>query len=414
MLSKLRRRFRGGVAAELPFAPDNTVFYDLSEFVAGPLLTGIQRVAHRLWREWPSDPQLVLGFIGADGAPRHLPEEFGRTLKAYFEGSSSDRHDAVRAILSCARGAQPIPAEDFQRFLRYLIAEAFHNPVRVQFYRRLAEASAKRMHAVVYDALVHLHPEFFPPGATEQLDPYIGLLRLIPNLHFISKSARSDYCAQVLGRDLPTYRVLGLGCDSLGRASPHFDPGRRRFTCLGTIEPRKNHRAILAAFERLWRDGVDADLAFVGKLGWTTREPGWRPYELESELERLARATPRFRWERELGDRELSRCIVDSRATLYVSEHEGFGLPPVESLALGVPTVVSMRLPSLAEAPELGQIRLAEVTAATIADAVQLLCSDDFAEAKAVEIAGLRLPGWSDIARGLHRALTSSNQPSEA
>src|SRR5579864_8301842 len=320
VLTKFRRWFNRSVDAEPLLSPDKSVFYDLSEFAAGPLLTGIQRVAYRLWREWPGGPSLVPGMIGADGVPRRLSAEFGRAMQTYFEGPSSEREDATRAILGNAQTALPIAAEDFRRFARYLTAEAFHNPVRVNFYRELAAVSAERIHAVVYDALVVLHPEFFPPGAAEQLRSYVTLLRAIPNLHFISRAAMNDYCAQVLGRSLSSYRVLGLGGDSLGRAAPHFLPGRCRFTCVATVEPRKNHRAVLAAFDALWREGRDVELLFVGKLGWTTREPGWRPYELEGDLERLTRANPRFRWERELGDPALRQCMIESRATIYASE----------------------------------------------------------------------------------------------
>ena len=39
--------------------------------------------------------------------------------------------------------------------------------------------------------------------------------------------------------------------------------------------------------------------------------------------------------------------MLDSWATIYISEAEGFGLPPVESLWLGTPVVASAAIPSL-------------------------------------------------------------------
>src|SRR5579864_2125586 len=114
------------------------------------------------------------------------------------------------------------------------------------------------------------------------------------------------------------------------------------------------------------------------------------------------------RRERELGDPALRQCMIESRATIYASEHEGFGLPPVESLSLGIPTIVSARLPAVAELPELGQVRLAAVTPQSIAEAVRLLCDDELAARKTAEIAELRLPGWADIARGLHCVMTET------
>ena len=43
---------------------------------------------------------------------------------------------------------------------------------------------------------------------------------------------------------------------------------RLTFLMVGTVEPRKGHAQSLAAFEELWRGGVDANLVIVGKPGW--------------------------------------------------------------------------------------------------------------------------------------------------
>ena len=76
---------------------------------------------------------------------------------------------------------------------------------------------------------------------------------------------------------------------------------------------------------------------------------------------------------------------------------EGYGIPPLESLALGVPVVVTDGLPSIAMLEPHGQIRLPQPTSAAIVQAVRDLLDDDFARRKYEEIRRLRLPTWAEM-----------------
>jgi glycosyltransferase involved in cell wall biosynthesis len=103
----------------------------------------------------------------------------------------------------------------------------------------------------------------------------------------------------------------------------------------GTREPRKN-LARLAEAHGLAR-GRDPDLGalvLVGPTGWGGPEP--------EGVVTLGRV-----------ERPLLRGLVrDARALAYVPLAEGFGLPPVEALALGTPVVASATTPSVADNPE--------------------------------------------------------------
>ena len=177
---------------------------------------------------------------------------------------------------------------------------------------------------------------------------------------------------------------------------PSFDQTCRRFTVVGTLEPRKNHRAVLDAFERLWNDGVNAELVFAGKLGWLTEDDRQR-------IARLGESNLRFRWCDALGDEEMVRIIRGSRATIYPALDEGYGLPPVESLALGVPVIVPDQMPSTAMLPPEGQLRMRMPTSESIRQAVEAMLDDRLAARKTEEICRLKLPNWSAMAASVER-----------
>jgi glycosyltransferase involved in cell wall biosynthesis len=101
----------------------------------------------------------------------------------------------------------------------------------------------------------------------------------------------------------------------------------------GTLEPRKNLGTLLRAWEA-WRqaDPTAPPLLLVGPYGWKSEE-------LVGEIERLGASGLRYlgRVERQ----RLLQVMQGAAVFAYPSLYEGFGLPPLEALACGVPTVVS-------------------------------------------------------------------------
>jgi alpha-1,3-rhamnosyl/mannosyltransferase len=121
------------------------------------------------------------------------------------------------------------------------------------------------------------------------------------------------------------------GDDDLARHRRRLGLPDRYVLFVGTIEPRKNLETLLDAFERL-ADPVTS-LVVAGRLGW-----GYR--DLLAKLEKLERDGRAQR----LGFvPQADLPWVYRAATLFVSPslYEGFGFPPLEALASGVPVIAS-------------------------------------------------------------------------
>jgi len=105
---------------------------------------------------------------------------------------------------------------------------------------------------------------------------------------------------------------------------------------VGTIEPRKNVVHALAAYALLpatLRKRYPLVVAGVG---------GWRAAGLERKLRALANAG-QIRMLGHVPHRHLPNLYAGAAAFLYPSHYEGFGLPPLEAMASGVPALVSDR-----------------------------------------------------------------------
>jgi glycosyltransferase involved in cell wall biosynthesis len=136
---------------------------------------------------------------------------------------------------------------------------------------------------------------------------------------------------------------------------------------VGTLEPRKNVGAVLDAWESLAAEDPNTPpLVLVGGYGWGSQH-------LVRRIETLAPHGVRF-----LGhvDRaHLVRVFQGARVFVYPSLYEGFGLPPAEAMACGVPAVVS-DASSLPEVVGDAGIRVPPADTGALALAIQGLLRD--------------------------------------
>jgi glycosyltransferase involved in cell wall biosynthesis len=163
---------------------------------------------------------------------------------------------------------------------------------------------------------------------------------------------------------------------------------------VGTIEPRKNVDGLLRAFHHLRsKYGVnDTALVIAGGSGWLYNETLALIHELQ--LEKSVFLVGR------IGDEELHKLYVAARCHVHAAHYEGFGLPPLEAMACGTPTIVS-NVSSLPEVVGDAAILVDPANWEEIAVAIQRLLSDDQLHAQMREkgLQRARYFSWESAAR---------------
>lgn len=103
---------------------------------------------------------------------------------------------------------------------------------------------------------------------------------------------------------------------------------------VGTVEPRKNQRRLAEAYARYLRlGGAQMPLVFAGGKGWLMED--FQKHLIELGIQSDVVMTGYVR------DEELIWLYRNCYANLYPSLFEGFGLPVLEGMQFGAPTVTT-------------------------------------------------------------------------
>lgn len=187
----------------------------------------------------------------------------------------------------------------------------------------------------------------YPETVTEESRRYYGqvgrAVRSAQRTIVVSESTAHDLAELVEDVPLERVRVIHNGLDesflapgdlgSTARVRARWSLDRPYVMYLGTLEPRKNLPTLLRAFVAVRERHPDLLLALVGRRGWLDGP-------IFETIEQL-RLRDAVRAIQDAEHADLVPLLDGATAFAYPSLYEGFGLPPLEALARGVPTVVA-------------------------------------------------------------------------
>lgn len=312
------------------------VVVDVAHTARTGLATGIQRVTRETVRRWAGTHDLRL--VGwADGLRALRPLDPAERRQALTGAGGSLAPGEQRTV-----GTVVVPWQG--TFLLPELAPERERTLRLMALSRYAQC---RTATIGYDCVPISSAETTDLGVSEAFAGYLAAARHFDRVATISAAAATEYrgwrtmlkAIGVAGPDiravpLPTERVVPTANDC-ARARARFLVGDLPLLlCVGTHEPRKNHVALLHAAETAWRAGHRFSLSFIGGHSWSSD----RFVNILATLQAAGRPVDDHR---DVDDGTLWGAYSLSRAVVFPSLHEGFGLPVAEALAVGTPVVTS-------------------------------------------------------------------------
>jgi glycosyltransferase involved in cell wall biosynthesis len=183
-----------------------------------------------------------------------------------------------------------------------------------------------------------LSPLHFPELCEPETRVYPDLIRRAVRggawVHTDSEFVAAEV-VEAFGARPERVRAVPPGIPPLAPPGPRPDlgPFERYVLAVGTVEPRKDYPGLVRAFDRLAGDRPDVGLVIVGADAWGSSQ--FRDaVEGSAFRDRISR--PGY-----LNEPELSAVLHGAAVLAYPSRYEGFGFPPLQAMAAGVPVVAT-------------------------------------------------------------------------
>lgn len=264
----------------------------------------------------------------------------------------------------------------------------------------IAAFSVKKV-VTLHDMTFFLFPEYHLPLKRYYFRFWIKMAALLADhLITVSESTRNDlYSFQRHVRS--KVAVIPHSCEqdasstdnwgSVQSVMQKYSIPQNYLLFVGTIEPRKNICRLIYAFERLAQEIPDFSLVIVGQKGWGAVDVE-RAFQ-ESEVR------DRIIFTGFIPEEEKSLLMQNARLFVYPSIYEGFGLPVLEALQFGIPTITS-NVSSLPEVAGDAALTIDPFSADAIYNAMKTILTDELLYARLQKKAILqsRLFSWERTA----------------
>lgn len=224
--------------------------------------------------------------------------------------------------------------------------ELLFNNVYVEFLTQQQNRGTK-LFSIQYD-LIPLHQNYSAEGMRQHFNNNMNIYaNLFDGVISISKAVADEYIEWFLNNidehnNKLSIGYFHLGCDIDNYNSHHAIDNvedlsmlnnKKYMLMVSTIEPRKGHAQVLEAFEKLWDNGSDYCLVFVGKHGWNVEK-------LIDKISKHPQLNKKLFWLQGISDQALTKVYEMSTAFIMASFAEGFGLGIVESAKYNKPLIL--------------------------------------------------------------------------
>lgn len=197
----------------------------------------------------------------------------------------------------------------------------------------------------IYDIIPITYPQFFHTNTLYYFMDYFGANLQYSDAFIVSTQSVLDEIYQISER-MGLKRIPGfvswLGSDfhikqeedTIRHDAEEFIQKKQKYVLIvGTVEPRKNHKILLDAFDKELFD-KDICLVIVGKIGWNVEN-------LEKRIRSHPQIGRKLYFFEGLNDASVNLLYKNALFVAFPTYDEGFGLPMIEAFQRGVPVIAS-------------------------------------------------------------------------
>jgi glycosyltransferase involved in cell wall biosynthesis len=315
------------------------LYADISTLIDLPILTGIQRVTVELLSRLDKITDWDIKLLHYD------PEKGNyRTVeRPSFERRYVRKENGAKLVYL----EETITFEQFARGSIFLdIDSAWMSQVKRSFLLPILKGNGVKIVAHIYDIIPINFPQYCHQWIIFNFMEYIAAHLKYADFFLANAQATIDDLQELAVKiDTPVIRgaVVPLGADfssMIGYQLSEVDKTiveiarkEKYILMVGTIEPRKNQKLLLDAFENYLTD-APINIVFAGRIGWDMEE-------FEERLRRHPLKNIRIFQLENVNDIGIDFLYKNTFLVAFLSYSEGFGLPIIEAFQKGAPVIAS-------------------------------------------------------------------------
>ncbi len=320
------------------------IYIDVSVLTMAAFITGIQRVTREIACRLVSDMSVDVILLFYHARQNAFYQIDRRAFLRYYTGRGG-----IRERMITRRRVDLSEIGDGDVF--FDLDAAWMCRIRRSYLLPILKKQGAVIAAHIYDVISVTHPQYCMAGGVYHFMDYIGAHLAYADALIVNAQATAaelKNLAERTGCKMPACTVVPLGADfyekqKSGKRTSGYrirkdlaaavKDHRPYLLMAGTIEPRKNHKLLLQAYDEGLRD-LGYSILFAGYLGWDMDA-------FVHDMKRHPDYGKRIFHFSGLNDQEISFLYAHARFLVFCSYVEGYGLPVVEALLHGTPVLAA-------------------------------------------------------------------------
>lgn len=312
---------------------------DISVLTLATYITGIQRVCREIILRLldKEEPEILLLHYNAREDVYHIIDN--RRFVRYYREHRGIKNRMITGRRLAIRDMGP--GDVF-----FDLDAVWMCRMRRSYLLPILKEQGVRIVAHIYDIISVTHPQYCLERGVYQFMDYLGAHLQYADQLIVNAQATTDELLRLADRleiPLPPCHVAPLGADF--RQPPQTAEeqvpenvrqaadGAPYILMVGTIEPRKNHKLLLKAYDMGLRE-AGYHIILAGYTGWHMEHFIQELYSHEDFNNGIYHFN-------NLGDGAIAYLYQHARFLAFCSYAEGFGLPLLEAVSRGTPVIAA-------------------------------------------------------------------------
>jgi glycosyltransferase involved in cell wall biosynthesis len=207
-----------------------------------------------------------------------------------------------------------------------------HKPILAR-----AKQQGAKIITVVYDLIPIKYPAFSHETAPKHFVPWLRYaIEISDGFLCISQSVATELRNLIAALQQPSAAWIDAWRLGANNENKPVSPikSNQEFLIVGTLEPRKNHKTVVLAFEKLWSTGFTGTLTIIGRRGWNEAA-------IVNMIKQSSEYGHKLLWHENADDALLQKSYEKADVLISASYAEGFGLPLIEAAQYGCQILAS-------------------------------------------------------------------------